>query len=121
MPAGSPGGGAGGDRGGARKDGELPQTIMRLKLDTRDDDYDEKLVVTYAFDTMPENLSYSKYKPILRNAVRLTLLGNLQEGLDMFKMVREQNLPKEFKDMIDKNIQDITYFLRGMYRAQLEQ
>lgn len=115
------GGGAGGDRGGARKDAELPQTIMRLKLDTRDDDYDEKLVVTYAFDNMPENLSYSKYKPMLRNAVRLTLLGNLQEGLDMFKMVREQNLPKEFKDMIDKNIQDITYFLRGMYRAQLEQ
>ncbi|HBE02956.1 MAG TPA: hypothetical protein DC049_10860, partial [Spirochaetia bacterium] len=71
----------------------------------------------YLFDNMPENLSYSKFKPALRNACRITLLGNLEEGLNQFNMLKAQPLPLEYKEMIDKNIRDVKYFLRGKYRS----
>ncbi len=94
--------------------------IMRMKLDKDDDIYEERLVITYTFDNMPENRVYSKYKKILRNAVRITLLGNLQEGLELFNIIKNQNISAEYKSMIDKNIADITYYLRGKHRARLE-
>ena len=93
---------------------------MRMKLLDDIDDYEKKLVITYGFDNMPENTYFSKYKKILRNATRISLLGNLQEGLDMFKLIRDQNIPEEYKQMIDKNIQDITYYLRGLHRVRIE-
>lgn len=93
---------------------------MRMKLLDDTDDYEKKLVITYGFDNMPENTYYSKYKRILRNAARISLLGNLQEGLEMFKLIRAQNIPDEYKQMIDKNIQDITYYLRGLHRVRIE-
>lgn len=93
---------------------------MRMKLLDDTDDYEKKLVITYGFDNMPENTYYSKYKKILRNATRISLLGNLQEGLEMFKLIRNQNIPEEYKQMIDKNIQDITYYLRGLHRVRIE-
>lgn len=93
---------------------------MRMKLLDDTDDYEKKLVITYGFDNMPENTYYSKYKRILRNATRISLLGNLQEGLEMFKLIRAQNIPEEYKQMIDKNIQDITYYLRGLHRVRIE-
>lgn len=93
---------------------------MRMKLLDDTDDYEKKLVITYGFDNMPENTYYSKYKRILRNAARISLLGNLQEGLEMFKLIRAQNIPEEYKQMIDKNIQDITYYLRGLHRVRIE-
>ena len=102
----------------SRPASEVP--TMRLKLSSDADDYEHKLVITYGFDNMPENMYYSKYKKILKNAARITLLGNLQEGLDMFTLVRDQNLPKEYKEMIEKNIQDITYYLRGLHRVRME-
>lgn len=102
----------------SRPASEVP--TMRLKLASDADDYEHKLVITYGFDNMPENMFYSKYKKILKNAARITLLGNLQEGLDMFTLVRDQNLPKEYKEMIEKNIQDITYYLRGLHRVRME-
>ena len=93
---------------------------MRMKLLDDTDDYEKKLVITYGFDNMPENTYFSKYKKILRNAARISLLGNLQEGLEMFKLIRAQNIPEEYKQMIDKNIQDITYYLRGLHRVRVE-
>ena len=93
---------------------------MRMKLLDDIDDYEKKLVITYGFDNMPENTYYSKYKKILRNAARISLFGNLQEGLEMFKLIRDQNIPDEYKQMIDKNIQDITYYLRGLHRVRME-
>lgn len=93
---------------------------MRMKLLDDTDDYEKKLVITYGFDNMPENTYFSKYKKILRNAARISLLGNLQEGLEMFKLIRAQNIPEEYKQMIDKNIQDITYYLRGLHRVRIE-
>jgi len=98
---------------------ELP--VMRMKLLGDYDEYEHRLIITYSFDNMPENLYYSKYKKILSNAARITLLGNLQEGLEMFNLVKDQNLPQEYKDMIDKNIQDITYYVRGLHRVRMEQ
>ena len=93
------------------------------KLDIRihDDDleiYGNTLKLTYLFDNMPNNLSYSKYKPVLRNACRITLLGNLQEGLDLFNMLKQQNIPPEYIEMIDKNIRDVKYYLRGRFRSK---
>lgn len=97
---------------------DIPTMKMRLEKD--EDIYDERLVITYGFDNMPDNKLYSKYKNILRKAARITFLGNLNEGLEMFKMIREQNLPNEYKEMIDKNISDIVYYLRGKHRVRME-
>ena len=94
--------------------------VMRMQLDKDEDIYEDRLVITYTFDNMPEYKLYSKYKKILRNAVRTTLLGNLQEGLDLFKIIKQQNLTEEYKSMIDKNIADITYYLRGQHRVRIE-
>ncbi len=94
--------------------------IMRMRLDKDDDIYEDRLVITYTFDNMPEDRVYSKYKKILRNAVRITLLGNLQEGLELFNTMKVQNISDEYKSMIEKNISDITYYLRGRHRARVE-
>lgn len=99
---------------------ELDDRRQDINVHVRDDDYeryDDKLVLTYLFDNMPNNLSFSKFKQPLRNACRITLLGNLEEGLNQFKNLKEQRIPDEYKDMIEKNIRDIKYYLRGKYRS----
>ena len=99
----------------------LPE-VDKNKLDiTLRDDEDEKygkhLKLTYLFDSMPENARFSKFKKPLRNACRITLLGNLEEGLGLFDTLKQQPLPPEYKEMIDKNIRDVKYYLRGKYRS----
>jgi len=93
----------------------------RIEINLRDDDYEKygtHLKLTYLFDNMPNNLSYSKYKRALRNACRITLLGNLEEGLNLFGELKKQaQIPVEYKEMIDKNIRDVKYYLRGKYRS----
>jgi len=92
----------------------------KLDITLHEDDYEKygkHLKLTYLFDNMPANQSYSKYKKSLRNACRITLLGNLEEGLNLFNSLKDQKLPNEYKEMIDKNIRDVKYYLRGKFRS----
>ncbi|MBL8993900.1 MAG: hypothetical protein JNM63_11205, partial [Spirochaetia bacterium] len=92
----------------------------KLEISLVNDDYEKYgkyLKLTYLFDNMPNNLSYSKYKKALRNACRITLLGNLEEGLNLFNELKKQKLPLEYIEMIDKNIRDVKYYLRGKFRS----
>jgi len=92
----------------------------KLDITLHEDDYEKYgkyLKLTYLFDNMPSNVSYSKYKRSLRNACRITLLGNLEEGLNLFNTLKQQKLPSEYKEMIDKNIRDVKYYLRGKFRS----
>lgn len=92
----------------------------KLEISLINDDYEKYgkyLKLTYLFDNMPNNLSYSKYKKALRNACRITLLGNLEEGLNLFNELKKQKLPLEYIEMIDKNIRDVKYYLRGKFRS----
>jgi myosin heavy subunit len=92
----------------------------KIEINLRDDDYEKygkNLKLTYLFDNMPNNLTYSKYKKALRNACRITLLGNLEDGLNLFNELKKQKLPAEYLEMIDKNIRDVKYYLRGKFRS----
>jgi len=97
-----------------------PQTKTDVTVNLKDDDYEKygkHLKLTYLFDNMPADASFSKFKQPLRNACRITLLGNLEEGLGLFAALKEQRLPVEYKEMIDKNIRDVKYYLRGKFRS----
>ena len=93
----------------------------KTKLDVNiiDDDYEKygkELNLTYSFENMPHDTSFSKFKVLLRKACRITLLGNLEEGLNLFNILKEQKLPPMYVEMIEKNIRDVKYYLRGKYR-----
>ena len=92
----------------------------KLSLNLIEENYEEYVKVlklTYLFDNMPHDASFSKFKKPLRNACRITLLGNLEEGLNLFNTLKKQKLPQAYIEMIEKNIRDVKYYLRGKYRA----
>lgn len=79
-----------------------------------------KISLSYNFDNMPIGKYYSKYKRILRNAYDTTVIGNLEEGLNVFRTLKTQNIPKEYKDMIEKNIEDIAFYIKNYYYNSID-
>ena len=80
------------------------------------------LTLTYDFTRIPyksvlskdHNIleyAYYKYKPMLVKAHSFLKRKQITQALNYYRVIREQNIPREFKRMIDRNIQDITEYL----------
>ncbi len=80
------------------------------------------LKVSYNFNRLPEELSLSKdkniieysfykYKSLLQKADEYVKKRKLRDAMNYYKMILNQNIPPEFKNMIRKNISDLNEYL----------
>ncbi|HOU83793.1 MAG TPA: hypothetical protein PK158_03025 [Spirochaetota bacterium] len=80
------------------------------------------LRVTYAFDKLPDRntlsreqnvLEYSfyKYKPMLEKAGDYIKRRRVKDALNYYKVILDQNIPNEFKTMVQKNVNDLNEYL----------
>ena len=83
------------------------------------------LSLTYDFTQIPYDFylskdnqifeyTYYKYKPMLIKAHKFIRSKQISKALNYYKVICDQEVPDEFKNMIQKNIQDINDFM-GKY------
>lgn len=93
-----------------------------LELKTPDEDDAPFLTLTYDFSKIPDSFQlsknyhtlefvYYKYKPLLIKAQEFARRKMLKNALNYYRMIKSQNIPPEFKRMINRNIQDITDYI----------
>ncbi len=68
----------------------------------------EPLKLTFNFKDMFHNKTYLKYRDILNEAAQLVSEKKLDQALEYYRVILDQNIPKAFKLMIQQNIDDIT-------------
>ncbi|MCB1175696.1 MAG: hypothetical protein KDK39_19130, partial [Leptospiraceae bacterium] len=107
----------------AEKDKPAPQEIHGvLELKPPEEDDAPFLTLTYDFSKIPDSFklsadyhtmefAYYKYKPMLVKAQEFTRRKMLKNALNYYRVIKSQNIPTEFKRMINRNIQDITEYL----------
>ncbi|MDY6969826.1 MAG: hypothetical protein SVR08_14365, partial [Spirochaetota bacterium] len=87
------------------------------------------LKVSYDFSKLPDiqslskdlNLveySFYKYRPMLEKANELVKKRKVNEALNYYKVVLDQNIPQEFKVMVKKNIEDLTEYIEKFLLAE---
>jgi hypothetical protein len=86
------------------------------------------LRVSYNFSRLPDeftlsldknHLEYSfyKFKPLLEKASDLVKRRKVKDAINYFRVVMDQDIPKEFKDMLGQNISDLTEYLTKYYTS----
>ncbi len=94
--------------------------ILELKPPEEDDA--PFLTLTYDFTKIPDSFklsrdyhtmeyAYYKYKPMLIKAQEFTRRKMLKNALNYYRVIKSQNIPPEFKRMVNRNIKDITDYL----------
>jgi len=94
--------------------------ILELKPPEEDDA--PFLTLTYDFAKIPDSFklsrdyhtmeyAYYKYKPMLIKAQEFSRRKMLKNALNYYRVIKSQNIPPEFKRMINRNIKDITEYL----------
>jgi len=107
------------------KEGEKPPVqeirgVLELKPPEEEDA--PFLTLTYDFGRIPDSFklsqnyhtmeyAYYKYKPMLIKAQEFTRRKMLKNALNYYRVIKSQNIPPEFKRMVNRNIQDITDYL----------
>lgn len=131
MPEMSPDGQAmapGGDEeGGSGEDKEEENKVQEirgvLELKTPDQEDTPFLTLTYDFTKIPHayrlakdngifEYAYYKYKPMLVKAHQFIKRKQITRALNYYRVIREQQIPTEFRHMVDRNIKDITEYLQ---------
>ena len=86
------------------------------------------LKVSYDFSKLPDEFSLSKdqnilqysfykYKPMLEKANDLIKVRNVRDAINYYNVVKEQNIPPEFKVMLEKNIVELTEYIEKYLTA----
>lgn len=94
-----------------------------LELKPPDEEDTPFLTLTYDFTRIPHEyalakdhnifeFAYYKYKPMLVKAQRYIRRKQITRALNYYRVIREQQIPDEFRRMIDQNILDITEYLQ---------
>ena len=109
-----------------------PQEIHGiLELKPPEEDDAPFLTLTYDFAKIPDSFqlsrdyhtmeyAYYKYKPMLVKAQEFTRRKMLKNALNYYRVIKSQNIPPEFKRMINRNIQDITEYLEKFLMSRGE-
>ncbi|MBW7857458.1 MAG: hypothetical protein H3C43_03985 [Leptonema sp. (in: Bacteria)] len=93
-----------------------------LELKPPDEDDAPFLTLTYDFAKIPDSFKlsrdyhtmefvYYKYKPMLIKAQEFARRKMLKSALNYYRVIKSQNIPPEFRRMVNRNIQDITDYL----------
>ncbi len=94
-----------------------------LELKTPEQEDTPFLTLTYDFTKIPHRFAlsrnhtileyaYYKYKSMLVKAQRFIKRKAITKALNYYRVIREQEIPDEFRAMIDKNIEDIKEYLQ---------
>jgi hypothetical protein len=67
----------------------------------------KRVRLSFSFRNLFNNKTYIKYKEILNTAAILVAEKKLDEALDYYYTIRDQNIPNVFKMMVQQNIDDI--------------
>lgn len=67
----------------------------------------KRVRLSFSFRNLFNNKVYIKYKEILNRAAILVAEKKLDEALDYYYTIRDQNIPNVFKMMVQQNIDDI--------------
>lgn len=116
-----------GDEGGEGKEKEEENKVQEirgvLELKTPDQEDTPFLTLTYDFTKIPHayrlakdngifEYAYYKYKPMLVKAHQFIKRKQITRALNYYRVIREQQIPTEFRHMVDRNIKDITEYLQ---------
>jgi len=125
SPDGQPIGGEDEEGGGEEKEEENKVQEIRgvLELKTPDQEDTPFLTLTYDFTKIPHayrlakdngifEYAYYKYKPMLVKAHQFIKRKQISRALNYYRVIREQQIPTEFRHMVDRNIKDITEYLQ---------
>lgn len=94
-----------------------------LELKPPDEEDTPFLTLTYDFSRIPHRFAlsadhsileyaYYKYKPMLVKAQKFIKRKQITKALNYYRVIREQEIPGEFRAMVDRNIEDITEYLQ---------
>lgn len=121
----------GGEEGfGSEKEADKVQEIRGvLELKTPDQEDTPFLTLTYDFTKIPHHYrlakdhnifeyAYYKYKHMLVKAHHFIKRKQITRALNYYRVIREQQIPDEFRRMIDRNIKDITEYLQKYLTAR---
>lgn len=100
-----------------------------LELKPPDEEDTPFLTLTYDFYKIPHQFAlshdhqifeyaYYKYKPMLVKAQKYIRRKQITKALNYYRVIREQQIPGEFRRMIDRNIKDITEYLQKYLMAR---
>lgn len=120
----APGGDEDGGPGEEKEEENKVQEIRGvLELKTPDQEDTPFLTLTYDFTKIPHayrlakdngifEYAYYKYKPMLVKAHQFIKRKQITRALNYYRVIREQQIPTEFRHMVDRNIKDITEYLQ---------
>ncbi|MFN3605122.1 MAG: hypothetical protein ACK4UJ_10465 [Leptonema sp. (in: bacteria)] len=102
-----------------------------LELKPPDEEDAPFLTLTYDFSKIPDSFQlsknyhtleyvYYKYKPLLIKAQEFARRKMIKNALNYYRMIKSQNIPPEFKRMINRNIQDITDYIEKFMMSRSE-
>lgn len=115
------------DEGGSGEEKEEENKVQEirgvLELKTPDQEDTPFLTLTYDFTKIPHayrlakdngifEYAYYKYKPMLVKAHQFIKRKQITRALNYYRVIREQQIPTEFRHMVDRNIKDITEYLQ---------
>ena len=80
------------------------------------------ITITYDFSKIPHQYAlskdhnileyaYYKYKPMLVKAQRFIRKKQITKALNYYRVIRDQQIPDALRNMVDRNIQDISEYL----------
>lgn len=86
------------------------------------------LRVSYNFSRLPDEFtlstdknyleySFYKYKPLLEKASDLVKRRKVKDAVNYYKVVMDQDIPQEFKEMLGQNIHDLNEYLTKYYTS----
>lgn len=76
----------------------------------------EPIQLTYDFTNLFQNRYYRKYRDMLNEAATLVAEKKLDEALEFYYVIQDQNIPHSFKIMIQQNIRDIEETIADTFR-----
>ncbi|MGL4368868.1 MAG: hypothetical protein ACRCUT_04245 [Spirochaetota bacterium] len=87
------------------------------------------LRVSYNFSRLPDEFtlstdknylefSFYKFKPLLEKAADLVKRRKVKDAVNYYKVVMDQDIPQEFKDMLGQNIKDLNEYLSKYYTTE---
>ncbi len=76
----------------------------------------EPIRLTFDFRNLFHNKYYRKYRDMLNEAATLVAEKKLDEALEFYYVIRDQNIPQSFRLMIQQNINDIEETIADTFR-----
>ncbi|MCB1147045.1 MAG: hypothetical protein KDK38_09610, partial [Leptospiraceae bacterium] len=112
-----------------KESGPVQEIRGVLELKPPDQEDTPFLTLTYDFTRIPHEFylardhnvfeyAYYKYKPMLTKAHKFIRRKQITRALNYYRVIREQQIPREFRRMIDQNISDITEYLQKYLMAR---